>query len=37
MSLFAESLLRAAGLEYDEIEETWVARITGSLCLPGYF
>ena len=27
MSLFAESLLRAAGLEYDEIEETWVARI----------
>ena len=25
MSLLAESLLRAAGFEYDEIEETWVA------------
>ena len=23
MSLFAESLLRAAGLEYDEIQESW--------------
>jgi hypothetical protein len=27
MSLLAESLLRAAGFEYDEIEETWVARM----------
>ena len=27
MLLLAESLLRAAGFEYDEIEETWVARM----------
>ncbi len=27
MSLLAESLLRTAGFDYDEIEETWVARL----------
>ena len=27
MLLLAESLLTAAGFEYDEIEETWVARM----------
>ena len=27
MLLLAESLLRTAGFEYDEIEETWVARM----------
>ena len=26
MLLLAESLLTAAGLQYDEIEETWIAR-----------
>jgi hypothetical protein len=26
MLFLAQSLLRAAGFEYDEIEETWVAR-----------
>ena len=27
MLFLAESLLKAAGFEYDEIEETWVARM----------
>ena len=27
MLFLAESLLKAAGFEYDEIDETWVARI----------
>ena len=27
MLLLAESLLTAAGFEYDEIEETWIARM----------